>query len=278
MGETVAEILGFLTDYFGADFQSYSHSLAEKRVAERISQLRLPGLTQYCHFLHSDPGEPAYLSRMLRIRFSSFFRDPLQFELLRSQIMSSLLPGSSQGGFLRAWSAACAAGEEACSLAIIIDETVQLLDVRPTVQIFATDVAEDALEEGRSGYYTRGSLAGVTLRQLDTYFKADGNGYRIDPRLLSMISYCRHDLLDPHTFAPPESLFGSFDLICCRNFLMYLDPQAYLRVFDNLFRALNPGGVLLLGKAETVPDRYHQHLVRIHECGNLYRKQQGGRC
>ncbi|MBJ6751101.1 CheR family methyltransferase [Geomonas anaerohicana] len=278
MGETVAEILGVLTDYFGEDFQSYSQSLAEKRVAERIKQLRLPGLEQYYRLLQTDPGEPAHLSRMLRIRFSSFFRDPLQFELLRTQIMSSLLPASSQGGFLRAWSAACAAGEEACSLAIIIDETVQLLDVRPTVQIFATDVAEDALEEGRAGYYGRGSLAGVTLKQLDTYFKADGNGYRIDPKLLSMISYCRHDLLDPHTFAPPESLFGGFDLICCRNFLMYLDPQAYLRVFDNLFRALNPGGVLLLGKAETVPERYHQHLVRLYEFGNLYRKQQAGRC
>ncbi|WP_224982548.1 CheR family methyltransferase [Geomonas agri] len=278
MGETVAEILRFLSDYFGEDFKSYSLSLAEKRVAERVAQLRLPDPAQYYQLLQSDQGEPAYLSRMLRIRFSSFFRDPLQFELLRSQITSSLLPVLSQVGFLRAWSAACAGGEEACSLAIIIDETLQLLDAHPKVQIFATDVAEDALAEGRAGYYGRGSLAGVNLKQLDTYFTAEGNGYRVAPKLLSMISYCRHDLLDPHTFAPPESLFGGFDLISCRNFLMYLDPQAYLRVFDNLFRALNPGGVLLLGKAESVPERYHQHLVRIYECGNLYRKQQAGRC
>ncbi|MBU5612440.1 CheR family methyltransferase [Geomonas azotofigens] len=276
MGETVAHILSFLTEFFGEDFQSYSQSLAEKRIAERVKQLRLSGVEEYRQLLRRDPGEPAYLSRMLRIRFSSFFRDTLQFELLRSQIMASLLP-ASPGGFLRAWSAACAGGEEACSLGIIIDETLQLMDVRPKVQIFATDVAEDALEEGRAGYYTAGTLGGVTLRQLNTYFTPDGNGYRISPEILSMISYCRHDLLDPHTFAPPESLFGGFDLISCRNFLMYLDPQAYLRVFDNLFRALNPGGVLLLGKAEAVPERYHQHLVRIFECGNLYRKQQAGR-
>ena len=274
----VSEILGFLTDHFGEDFQSYSRSLAEKRVAERVQQLRLPGVAEYRQFLQYDPAEPSYLSRMLRIRFSSFFRDPPQFELLRSQIMSTLLPAPSQGGFLRAWSAACAGGEEACSLAIIIDESLRLLDVRPKVQIFATDVAEDALEEGRAGYYGAGSLGVVTLQQLTTYFTPVGSGYRIDPELLAMISYCRHDLLDPTTFAPPESLFGGFDLICCRNFLMYLDPQAYLRVFDNLFRALNPGGVLLLGKAEAVPERYHQRLVRIYDCGNLYRKQQTGRC
>ncbi|WP_224962217.1 CheR family methyltransferase [Geomonas subterranea] len=277
MGEPVVEILSFLTDYFGEDFQSYSQSLAEKRVAERVKQLRLPGQTEYHQFLRHDPGEPACLARMLRIRFSSFFRDPLQFELLRSQIMTSLSSTRSQGGFLRCWSAACAGGEEACSLAIVIDETMQLLEVCPTVQIFATDVAEDALEIGRAGYYAPGSLGGVTLRQLGAYFTPEGSGYRVSPKILSMISYCRHDLLDPNTYAPPESLFGGFDLISCRNFLMYLDPQAYLRVFDNLFRALNPGGVLLLGKAEAVPDRYHAHLARIFECGNLYRKLQTGR-
>ncbi|QWV95160.1 protein-glutamate O-methyltransferase CheR [Geomonas oryzisoli] len=277
MGEPAVEILSFLTDHFGEDFQSYSQSLAEKRIAERMKQLRFTALAEYREFLKADPDEPAYLSRMLRIRFSSFFRDPLQFELLKSQVISSLLPVSTQGGFLRAWSAACAGGEEACSLAIIIDETLQLLDVYPKVQIFATDVAEDALEEGRAGYYGAGSLGGVTLQQLKAYFTPDGSGYRILPRIQSMISYGRHDLLDPHTYAPPESLFGGFDLISCRNFLMYLDPQAYLRVFDNLFRALNPGGVLFLGKAESVPERYHKHLVRIFECGNLYRKQLTGR-
>lgn len=277
MSETVAEILTFLTDHFGEDFQSYSLSLGEKRIAERVTQLRLPSTAAYRDVLRDDPAEPAFLARMLRIRFSSFFRDPLQFELLRSQVIPAMLLQFPPGGLLRAWSAACAGGEEACSLAIIIDEVLQLVEVRPKVQMFATDIADDALEQARGGFYGAGALGGVTLRRLNNYFAPDGNGYRICERIVSTISYCRHDLLDPTTYAPPESLFGGFDLVSCRNFLMYLDPQAYLRVFDNLFRALNPGGVLLLGKAETVPERYHQHLTRIFECGNLYRKQYGGR-
>lgn len=273
MRDAVAEILEFLTGHFGEDFQSYSHSLTEKRVVERVAQLRLPDIEQYRRLLHEDPAEPAFLARMLRIRFSSFFRDPLQFELLGSQVIPSMLLKRTGNGFFRAWSAACAGGEEACSLAIIIDETMQLLDSETRVQIFATDIAEDALAEARTGRYLPGSLGGATLQRISNYFTFDKPAYRISARILGMVTYSRHDLLDPHTYVPPESLFGGFDLISCRNFLMYLDPEGYLRVFDNLFRALNPDGVLLLGKAESVPERYAPHLERMFDCGNLYRKK-----
>ena len=272
---TVAEILRFLSLHFGEDFHSYSQSLVEKRVAERMAQLKLHDVDAYLSLLESDPAEPQCLARMLRIRFSSFFRDPLQFELLRCLVLPAMLPKG--GPYFRAWCAACAEGEEACSLAMILDETARLLDLKTKVQIFATDIAEDALEDARSGRYVRRSMDGVTLQRLDAYFVPDGNGYRISPGILSMINYCRHDLLDPHTYAPAESLFGGFDLVSCRNFLMYLDPEGYLKVFDNLFRALNEGGVLLLGKAEAVPERYCDRLEPLFEGGNLYRKIPAGR-
>lgn len=273
MSDTVVEILRLLTEHFGQDFERYAQSLAEKRMLERANELRLPDLASYCLFLHENATEPPFLARMLRIRFSSFFRDPLQFELLGSAVVPSMLR-NIKNGFFRAWSAACAGGEEACSLAIVIDEALQLLDLKTRVQIFATDVAEDALAEAEYGRYSPGAVAGVTLGRLNKYFIYDRSGYQISPRLKEMITYSRHDLLDPNTYAPPESLFGGFDLVSCRNFLMYLDPQGYLRVFDNLFRALNPEGVLLLGKAETVPERYEPFLERIFDCGNLFRKRQ----
>lgn len=273
MRETVCEILLFLTEHFGQDFQSYSQSLVEKRILERVAQLKLPDAAHYGRVLREDPGEPANLARMLRIRFSSFFRDPLQFELLACLAIPSLLRNRPGDGFFRAWSAACAGGEEACSLAIIIDEAIQLLELKTRVQIFATDIADDALNEARGGRYAPKSLDGVTLQRINNYFTFQNNSYQISPRIQNLVTYSRHDLLDPHTYAPPESLFGGFDLVSCRNFLMYLDPHGYLRVFDNLFRALNPGGVLFLGKAESVPERYHPYLERMFECGNLYRKK-----
>ena len=273
MPDAVADILSFLTEHFGEDFRSYSHTLAHKRIVERAAQLRTSNLPDYSRFLQTDPAEPPFLARMLRIRFSSFFRDPLQFELLGSLIIPSMLLNRSRAGHFRAWSAACASGEEACSLAIIVDESMQMLESKTRVQIFATDIAEDALEEARIGRYLPGSLGGVTLQRINNYFTFNRPSYQIADKILEMVTYSRHDLLDPHTYAPPESLFGGFDLISCRNFLMYLDPEAYCRVLDNLFRALNRDGILLLGKAETVPERYAPYLERIFDFGNLYRKK-----
>ena len=272
MREAVAEILSFLTQHFGEDFKSYSSSLAEKRIIERAGQLRMAHVADYLRFLRADQAEPGFLARMLRIRFSCFFRDPLQFELLGSIIIPTMLTSSPRGLF-RAWCAACASGEEACSLAIIIDEAKQMLESQTRVQIFATDIAEDALEEARAGRYLSGSLAGVTLQRINNNFTCKKTSYQINDKIRNMITYSCHDLLDTHTYAPPESLFGGFDLISCRNFLMYLDPEAYSRVLDNLFRALNPEGVLLLGKAESVPERYAPYLERIVDFGNLYRKR-----
>lgn len=273
MRNTAAEILGFLSEHFGEDFRSYALALAEKRIKERVAQLGLPDVEQYGRLLRESPGEPLLLARMLRIRFSSFFRDPLQFELLSSLVVPSMLLNGGGNGFFRVWSAACAAGEEACSLAIVIDEAMHLVQSKTRVQIFATDVAEDALAEARAGRYAAANVAGVTLRRINDYFSLTNNAYHVSRKILDMVTYSRHDLLDPHTYAPPESLFGGFDLIACRNFLMYLDQEGYHRVFDNLFRALNPEGILLLGKAEGVPERYAPYLARVFECGNLYRKK-----
>lgn len=275
MRNTVADILSFLTDHFHEDFHSYSNTLIEKRITERAAKLHLTGGHDYLQVLKSDPDEPAFLARLLRVRFSSFFRDPLQFELLGSVLIPPMLIHKSDSGLFRAWCAACAGGEEACSIAIIVDEARQLLASKAMVQIFATDVADDALAEARNGTYHPRSLGEVSLQRLDRYFDQRKPYYRIGRQILDMITYSRHDLLNPHTYAPPESLFGGFDLISCRNFLMYLDAEAYRRVFDNLFRALNPEGVLLLGAAESVPDLYAPYLERIFDFGNLYRKVPG---
>jgi chemotaxis protein methyltransferase CheR len=268
----VADILAFLSEHFDEDFLSYSEALATKRLEERAAQLSLSDLSEYRRFLSADLVEPDLLARMLRIRFSSFFRDQLQFELLASVIVPPLLQGSRRPQF-RGWSAACACGEEAYSLAIVLEEALQGIGQKGKVQIFATDIAEDALEEGRLGSYLPDRLGGVTLKRLGNYFIPGKLGYQVVEELRDVVTFSRYDLLDRKTYVPPESLFGGFDLVLCRNFLMYLDVEAYSRVFDKLFRALNSGGVLMLGKAERVPERYAPYLDRVVEFGNMYRKK-----
>ncbi|HIJ80850.1 MAG TPA: protein-glutamate O-methyltransferase CheR [Desulfuromonadales bacterium] len=270
MSGTVDKILTALSARTSQDFFSYSRSLVQRRIDERIALLGYASPEDYANCLEDDPDEAEQLVRMLLIRYSRFFRHPLQFQLLKELLLPPAL--AETGGIYRVWSAACAAGEEAFSLAIILDEASRAVHATRMVALFATDIAEDALQEGRSAFYLAERLADVSLGRLNTYFNPENGGYRVCDDLRRQVSFSRHNLLDRNSFAPPESVFGGFDLILCRNFLMYLSEEAYVRVFDNLYRALNPGGILMLGRAESVPEAYHDVMVRLYDFGGLYRK------
>lgn len=271
MPDPIERILTFLSSHSGQDFFSYSRPLVERRVAERLSQLGHVDAAGYCEQLISDEGEAGVLARMLLVRYSRFFRHPLQFHLLRDVLLPPCLV-ESDAGMYKVWSAASAAGEEAFSLAIILDEAARSAERCRPVTIFATDIAEDALQEGRRAHYPAVRLEEVSLGRLKTYFIADDGGYRVCDELRRMVSFSRHNMLDRRTFAPPESIFGGFDLILCRNFMMYLSEEAYGPVFDKLFRALKPEGILMLGRAETVPEAYRSVMDRLYDFGGLYRK------
>lgn len=276
MRDIAIDILQFLSDSLGENFTSYSHAVAEKTVRERSAQLALNDISSYFQLVCSDPIEASCFARMLRVRYSVFFRDALQFELLGSVILPSML-GSCPNGAFRVWSAACAGGEETYSLAILLDELLQLLETRPQVQLFGTDIAEDALKEADTGIYSPDRLDAVTMKRIKNYFIAQHDRYRVTEEIRQMTTFSRHDLLSRRTYAPPESIFGGFDVILCRNFLMYLDARAYSQVCDNLFRALNPGGILMLGSVETLPERYAASFETIFEFGHMYRKKSVNR-
>lgn len=272
MHNQVTDILEFLSGSFEENFTAYSPAVAEKIIQERSGQLGLNAPSSYLQLLCTDPGEASYFSRMLRVRYSAFFRDPLQFELLGTIILPAML-NACQGGTFRVWSAACAGGEETYSLAILLDELMQHHETGPHLQLFGTDVAEDALEEAAAGVYPASRVDSVSLNRLNTYFSVQNDRYRVKDNLRRMATFSRHDLLSQGAYAPPESIFGGFDVILCRNFLMYLDNAGYSRVFDNLLRALKPGGILMLGNAETLPEKYAAHFERVFAFGEMFRKR-----
>lgn len=271
MPNQVVRILDFLNTAADQDFFSYSRPLVERRIIERSTQLGYGDMRDYSRLLMADVNEADNLVRMLRVRYSRFFRQPLQFHLLREIVIPTLLH-QGNGGIFKVWSAACAAGEEAFSVAIILDEIARAAGCSRPATIFATDIAEDALEEGRRAVYALDRMEEVSLKQAKTYFSPVNEGYRVCDLLRQRVSFSRHDMLDARTFAPPESVFGGFDLILCRNFLMYLTKEACRNVFDRLLRALNPGGILMLGKAEAVPGTYQPLLEKLYDFGGLYRK------
>lgn len=276
MNTIAVNILEYLSNATGENFSAYSVSVTEKILFERATQLKQSNIKSYCQLVYSDPTEASCFARMLRVRYSVFFRDSLQFKFLGSAILPSMLR-SCQNGSFRAWSAACAGGEETYSLAILLDELLQQFETSPHIQLFGTDIAEDALDEARAGIYPPDRLGDVTLNRIKNYFTVQKELYKVNDAIRQMASFSRHDLLSQRTYAPPESIFGGFDLILCRNFLMYLEAAAYSQVIDNLLKALKPGGILMLGCAEALPERHAGAFENIFEFGQIYRKKSANR-
>lgn len=272
MNTIVASIVMFLSETLGENFSSYSEAVTEKIVFERTAQLKLGDIGSYHQLVCSNPAEAACLVRMLRVRYSVFFRDLLQFKFLSTALLPSMLKSCHSRPF-RVWSAACAAGEEIYSLAILLDELLQHYEIRPNIQLFGSDIAEDALDEARQGVYPPERLGDVTLSRIRSYFSVQDHRYQIVDSIRQMVCFSKHDLLNQQTYVPPESIFGGFDLVLCRNFLMYLEAEAYTQVCDNLYRALKPGGILMLGCAEKVPEKYEDNFENIFEFGQFYRKR-----
>lgn len=185
---------------------------------------------------------------------SSFFRDMAMFELLREKVLPSLASNRINMKRLRIWSAGCSTGQEAYSLAMMLRDEVAHWDGW-RVDILGTDVSAGTVARARRGTYTQFEIQrGLPVRTMLKHFTQTGEEWVIDPVIRQSVRFGAHNLLEP---AP-----GRFDLILCRNVLMYLQPASRRTVFDRLAVALEPGGVLMLGAGETVigqTDRFASH-------------------
>jgi two-component system CheB/CheR fusion protein len=180
------------------------------------------------------------------ISVTNFFRDRECFTALE-QLIPAMFAGKGEGDSVRAWSVACATGEEAYSLAILLSEHARTLTVAPSIQVFATDLSEEAIQQARQGYYPASIEADVDQELLRRYFVKEHNAYRVRRELREMVLFAIHDV-------QRDSPFSRLDLVSCRNLLIYLDRTAQKRVLDILHFALVPRGKLFLGSSETVDE------------------------
>ncbi len=220
----------------------------ETQMRRRLTTLRLKhGYATFADFFRAIEKDPIlrgeFLDRMT-INVSEFWRNPIRWETLRERFLPGLLQKSVR---LRAWSAACSTGEEPYTLAMILDD----MGVLGRASILATDIDEGVLAKAKEGVYPERSVRDVPPHFIEAYFTREGEGYRVSDRLKRAVRFERHNLLlDP---------FGEgFDLIICRNVLIYFTEEAKHELYGKLARALRPGGVLFVGSTEQIfyPDRY----------------------
>jgi two-component system, chemotaxis family, CheB/CheR fusion protein len=197
-------------------------------------------------YLRTRPGEAGALLQDLLISVTNFFRDPECFVGLEQEL-PRLFHGKAASDTVRIWVTACATGEEAYSVAMLVTEYARTLDAPPQIQIFATDLDDEALRTAREGLYLPAIEADVTEERLRRFFVREHRGYRVRRELREIVLFAVHDVLK-------DSPFSRVELVCCRNLLIYLTREAQQRVFDIFHFALQPSGLLFLGASESIDE------------------------
>ena len=244
--DALKTILAILRARTGHDFALYRQSSILRCVWRRMLLCQIEEIGEYARHVRRNPDESQILIRQLLIGVTEFFRDPKAFEAVREQVLPELLgnAGRSPEDPLRVWVPACATGEEAYSLAILIREYLDEKHSQAPVQIFATDIDERAVEEGRRGFYARTIAANVSPQRLERFFVALDDHYQVAKEVRKMVVFAPQSVIK-------DAPFSRIDLLSCRNFLIYLEPELQRAVLDVFAYALKPGGYLLLGTSET---------------------------
>jgi len=241
----LSRIFLILKKHTGVDFTAYKQSTLQRRIQRRMALHRIEHLRQYATLLRGNEKEVHELFNDLLINVTHFFRDERAFRSLRKRFIPALIKHKGRKGDLRVWVPGCATGEEVYSLAICILEALGTAASRMHVQIFGTDLSETAIDRARLGIYSSAIEKDVSPERLQTFFKKLDTTYQINRSVRDFCTFARQNI----TADPP---FSRMDLISCRNVLIYLGPQLQKRALPIFHYALNPGGYLLLGPAETV--------------------------
>ena len=244
-GEGLPAVLELLGSRYRVDFRDYKTGTLERRTERRIELKHLSGWQDYLDYLRANPDEVDVLYRDLLIGVTSFFRDAEEWKYLAREIVPALVEERRDAAALRVWSAGCATGEEAYSLAMVLLEHARATGSRLAPKVFATDLNDEALAFARRGLYPASIGEQVSAERLRRFFRRSREGFQVERQLRDTITFAVHNVLAD----PP---FVDLDLVSCRNVLIYLEPPAQERVLELFHFALRPGRRLVLGTSETV--------------------------
>jgi two-component system, chemotaxis family, CheB/CheR fusion protein len=236
-------LLLYLKEARGFDFTGYKRSSLMRRVGRRMAQINVPDYAEYLDYLQVHPEEFTALFNTILINVTGFFRDVEAWDYLRSDVLPSVLAGKDPDAPLRVWSAGCASGEEAYSLAMMLTEALGPDEFRRRVKIYATDVDEEGLTQARHASYNERDIRGLSSELLEKYFESNGGRYIFRKDLRRSVIFGRNDLVQ-------DAPISRIDVLVCRNALMYFNAETQARILSRFHFALTNGGVLFLGKAE----------------------------
>ena len=247
------------------DFTAYKQGTLQRRIERRMAMaaIEADGTGRYLEMLRNDSTELDLLAKDLLINVTSFFRDREVFDLLATKVVPDIIRSQSPDSAIRVWVAGCSTGEETYSLAMLFREQITEAKRNVTLQVFASDIDPDAVASAREGLYPETIEADVSRARLTRFFTKEDHCYRVSADLRATVVFTAQDVLTD----PP---FSRLDLISCRNLLIYLGPEAQMKVASLFHFALREGGILLLGNSETLSN-VDGRFEMISKPGRLYR-------
>jgi len=262
------KIFILLRSQTGHDFSQYKPTTIYRRIERRMAVHQVEALDSYVQYLQQTPVEVEALFRDLLIGVTNFFRDPEAFTALETLVIPKLFAGKPSGGVVRAWTTGCSTGEEAYSIAILLQERLEALKQNYRIQVFATDIDSRAIAVARAGVYPASIADDITPERLARYFTPEpgGNAYRVHKSIRDMLVFSEQDLIKD----PP---FSKLDLISCRNLMIYLGADLQKKLIALFHYALCPGGMLFLGTSETVGE-FVDLFAPLERKAKLYQRKE----
>jgi len=245
---TFEELLQEIKSVRAFDFTGYKRPSLRRRFEKRLQAVGAASFDEYASYLEANPDEFHELFNTILINVTGFFRDPQSWEFLAAEVIPRVI---DQADGIRIWTPGCASGEEAYTIAMLFAEALGADRFAERGKIYATDLDEDALRQGRHAVYSEKSVSAIDPVLLERYFTRNGDGYQLRVELRRTVVFGRHDLVRD----PPIS---RVDLLVCRNALMYFNAETQRRILNNFHFALRPHGFLFLGKSEVITTRTNQ--------------------
>lgn len=241
-------LLEYLRRTRGFDLGGYKPTSLARRILRRMQLIPIESYDDYVDYLEVHPEEFGQLFNTILINVTDFFRDPPSWEVLQAEIIPQILQAKRNGEPIRVWSAGCATGQEAYTLAMVFAEAVGTRAFQDRVKIYATDADEDALAQARTASYSAKEVQSIPANLLEKYFEKNNGRYTFRTELRRGVIFGRHDLVQ-------DAPISRVDLLVCRNALMYFNSEAQARILLRLHFALNDHGFLFLGRAEMLMTR-----------------------
>lgn len=238
-------LLDYLKRGRGCDLTAYKRSTLIRRLAYRMQALNIESYRNYLHYLQNHPDEDVALLETLLINVTGFFRDRDSWDYLAEEIIPNLVASKQPDAPIRVWSAACASGQEAYSLVILLAEALGLESCLQRVRCYGTDMDEEALKKARSATYQPKEATDIPPDLLEKYFTSSDRGYVFHPQLRRAIIFGRHNLAE-------DAPLSQIDLLACRNALIYFNAEMQTTILARFHFALKNNGFLFLGKTETL--------------------------